>query len=380
MRYLVLLTMLFAAAILSLGTAHAQNTSSAMRVLVTDQNGASVAGVNVKITHAPTGRVRSLTSNANGVVNARGLPIGGPYTVEIEDNSQYSAKPVKDVFLVLAQTKVVTLATISATAAGAETIEEVVVTASKGTMELRTGVGRDFGRDEIEAIPSISRDFVSTLATDSKILVDNSVARGPAISIAGQNFRFNSVTIDGVAQNDNFGLSKNASATQRTPISIDAIQAINVNVAPFDVTYGNFIGGNINIVTKSGTNEFHGSAFGFTTGDKLSGNKSEGSNLGIGNFDENTFGGTFSGPIIEDKLFFFLDFEKFQTSRPSNTQTIENIAGVTQQDVDEARQVFQDVYGFDPGTFDATDTDKDKKILAKIDWNITFIENKKYLQ
>ena len=100
-------------------------------------------------------------------------------------------------------------------------------------------------------------------------------------TMAGQNFRFNSVTIDGVAQNDNFGLSKNASATQRTPISIDALEAINVNIAPFDVTYGNFVGGNINIVTKSGTNDFEGGVFAVTTDDSLTGNESDGADLAI---------------------------------------------------------------------------------------------------
>jgi hypothetical protein len=232
------------------------------------------------------------------------------------------------------------------------------------------GVGRDFDRSTIDGTPSLSRDFVSTLATEPKILVDNSVARGPAVSMAGQNFRFNSVTIDGVAQNDNFGLSKNASATQRTPISIDAIEAINVNIAPFDVTYGNFIGGNINIVTKSGTNDFEGSAYYFTTDDSLTGDKSDGVDLAIGDFSEDYYGFTFGGPIIRDKLFFFANYEKFETTRPSNTQTIDNIAGVTQADVDRARSILQTEYGFDPGPFATSDDDQDEKILLKLDWNI----------
>jgi len=238
------------------------------------------------------------------------------------------------------------------------------------TQELRVGVGRDFSQQTISGIPSLARDFVSTLAVDPAILVDNSVARGPAISIAGQNFRYNTVTVDGVAQNDNFGLSKNASATQRTPISIDAIEALQVNVAPYDVTYGGFIGGNINIVTKSGTNEFHGGVFGFYTDDGTSGNKSEGQNLGIAEFDEQTYGFTLGGPIIKDKLFFFVNYEKFETTRPSNSQPIENIVGVSQAEVDEVIDIFKTEYGFDPGIFAATDTDEDEKTLFKLDWNI----------
>ncbi len=291
------------------------------------------------------------------------MAVGGPYEVEVADPSRYAADVMQGIFLDLDKTELVTLAV-------RPVIEEVIVTAKAITEELRVGVGRDFDRATIDATPSIGRDFVSTLATDPRILVDNSVARGPAVSMAGQNFRFNSVTIDGVAQNDNFGLSKNASAGQRTPISIDAIEAINVNIAPFDVTYGNFIGGNINIVTKSGTNEFHGSVFYITTDDGLSGDKSDGVSLDTGDFEQDTYGFTLGGPIVRDKLFFFANYEKFESTVPSNTQSINNIAGVTQADVDRAISIFQTEYGFDPGTFAASDDDEDEKVLLKVDWFI----------
>ncbi|MBT8062802.1 MAG: TonB-dependent receptor, partial [Gammaproteobacteria bacterium] len=302
-----------------------------------------------------------------GTALARGLAIGGPYRVESADSSAYISSALDDIYVALGETEVVNLGVAAVTAG---TMEEVMVTATQRVQDLRIGAGTDFNRDTIDGIPSVARDFVSTIATDPSILVDNSVARGPAVSIAGQNFRYNSVTIDGVAQNDNFGLSKNASATQRSPISIDAIEAINVNVAPFDVTYGGFIGGNINIVTKSGTNEFHGGVFAFKTDDGQTGNKSKGQNLGIGNFDEETYGFTLGGPIIKDKLFFFINYEKFETTRPANAQTIGNIVGVTQADVDRAIDIFQTEYGFDPGRFATTDTDEDEKTLIKIDWSI----------
>ena len=343
---------------------HAQATTSSIRVEVTDETGNRIGGVPVTVTHVPTGRVISVTANDSGIATLRGLAVGGPYEVSIPPGADYASDRVTDVILKLDETEVVTLAARSAT------LEEIVVTAEMVAEQLRVGVGRDFDRAKIDGTPSLARDFVSTLATEPKILVDNSVARGPAVSMAGQNFRFNSVTIDGVAQNDNFGLSKNASATQRTPISIDAIEAINVNIAPFDVTYGNFIGGNINIVTKSGTNDFEGSAYYFTTDDSLTGDKSDGVELAIGDFSEDYYGFTFGGPIIRDKLFFFANYEKFETTRPSNTQTIENIAGVTQADVDRARSILQTEYGFDPGPFATSDKDQDEKILLKLDWNI----------
>ena len=311
----------------------------------------------------PTGRSQVLASNNQGNVAARGLAIGGPYEVAVVGGTQYSSDVIQGIYVELDQTEVVNLAVRAV-------IEEVVVTAQALTGEVAVGVGRAFDRSTIDGTPSLSRDFISALATDPKIMVDNSVARGPAVSMAGQNFRFNSVTIDGVAQNDNFGLSKNASATQRTPISIDAIEAVTVNIAPFDVTYGNFIGGNINIVTKSGTNDFEGSVYAFSTGDSLTGDESDGSDLAIGDFSEDYYGFTLGGPIVKDKAFFFVNYEKFETDHPSNTQTLDNIAGVTQADIDEAIDIFRTVYNFDPGEFDTTDTDEDEKLLVKLDWYI----------
>lgn len=346
--------------------AGAQSTTSSIKVEVTDPSGNGIEGAEVRITHLPTDRSQTVISNASGIATARNLQVGGPYQVSSANQGQFAAEAIGDVYVELGKTAIVDLNVTAVVT----TIEEVVVTAQKEIEELRVGVGRNFRRDTIEGIPSVGRDFVSTLAVEPKILVDNSVARGPAVSIAGQNFRFNSVTVDGVAQNDNFGLSKNASATQRTPISIDAIEALNVNVAPYDVTFGSFIGGNINIVTKSGTNEFEGSVFGFITDDSFTGDKSDGADLAIGDFEEETYGFTFGGPIIEDELFFFAAYDKFKTTLPSNTQTIGPIVGVDQADVDRAISIFNTEYGFDPGRFADSDTDEDEKILLKLDWNI----------
>jgi len=355
--------LLVAAALMFATSAFAQNTTSSIRVMVTDESGSIVGNVPVTITHGPTGRMQTLSANEAGVVTARGLAVGGPYQVGVAAGGDYSAQPIGEIFIELDRTELIDLTVKAA-------IEEITVVATQTTQELRVGVGRDFDRAAIDGTPSLHRDFVSTLATDPKILVDPSVGRGPAVSMAGQNFRFNSVTIDGVAQNDNFGLSKNASATQRTPISIDAIEAINVNIAPYDVSYGNFVGGNINIVTKSGTNEFTGTAYAFGTSDSLSGDTSDGEDLALGDFSEEYYGFTFGGPIVKDKLFFFVNYEKFETDRPSNTQTIDNIDGVEQADIDRAISIFQTEYGFDPGRFATTDTDQDEKVLVKLDWHI----------
>ena len=371
-RRMALLVSIATSVVAMSAPAYAQNTTSSIRIRVEDATGDNLAGVSVTIRHVPTGRTFNRVTNNSGLINAKGLAIGGPYRVRLTDQSRVIANApdsIDNIFLDLGETEAVVLRA-RAGAVSSAAIEEITVTASGAAFALRAGPARDFGRDAIDATPSIARDFVSTLETDSKILVDDSVPRGPAVSIAGQNFRFNNLTVDGVAQNDNFGLSLNASATQRAPISIDAIGAINVNLAPFDVTYGNFLGGNINIVTRSGSNEFQGTAYGFYTDDGLTGNRSGNQELAIGDFDEATYGTTFGGPIIKDRLFFFANYEKFETTRPANTQTIDNIPGVTQADVDRARRIFRDVYGFEAGPFATSDRDEDEKILLKIDWNI----------
>ena len=354
----------FIAVIGLLGPAMAQETTSSLRVTVIDEAGKGVPNVGVRITHVPTGRTVTLQSNNSGNLTASGLAVGGPYEVAITDTIGFAYDVSQGIYLELDKTGLVTLVARSG-------MEEVVVTAQASTAELLVGVSRNFGKAELLTVPSISRDFVSTLAIDPKIMVDNSVARGPAVSLAGQNFRFNSVTIDGVPQNDNFGLSKNASATQRSPISIDAIEGINVNIAPYDVSYGNFIGGNINIVTKSGTNDFSGSVYYFNTDDSFTGDETDGVKLGLGDFKEGTFGFTVGGPIIKDKFFFFANYEKFETTRPSNSQTIANISGVNQEDVDRVINILQTQYGFDPGQFATTDKDEDEKMLLKLDWYIS---------
>ena len=364
---LSLFSIAITAILLMSGPANAQSTTSSIRVVVTDESGAAVSGVEVNIRHVPTGRVQTVATNESGVVTVRGLAVGGPYDVGLGQNSTYNAASVPDVILRLDETEVISLAAQTAA------LDEITVTAKQVGEQVAVGVARAFDRAAIDATPSISRDFVSTLARDPKILVDNSVARGPAVSFAGQNFRFNSVTIDGVPQNDNFGLNKNASATSRTPISIDAVEAINVNIAPYDVTYGGFVGGNINIVTKSGTNEFEGSAFYFTTDESFSGDKSDGENIDIANFDEETIGFTLGGPIVKDKIFFFANYEKFETTVPANAQSLSALTastGIDQSDIDAVTSILNSEYGFDPGLFAATDTDEDEKILLKLDWFI----------
>ena len=356
------LTALTLLALLAAGSVQAQNTTAALKVEITDTSGVAAAGVPVTIRHVPTGRSNTLTANSSGTATASNLAVGGPYEVTV-GGGDYAADVMQGIYLELDKTEVVSIIV-------RPVVEEIVVTAKATTEEMAVGVGRSFDRSAIDQTPAIGRDFTSIIARDPKIVVDNSVARGPAVSMAGQNYRYNSVTIDGIPQNDNFGLNKNASATSRTPISIDAIQAINVNLAPYDVSYGNFIGGNINIVTRSGTNEFHGSAFYFNTDSSLTGDETDGVSIEVADFSEDTYGFTFGGPIIKDKLFFFANYEKFETEVPTNSQPLSAISGINQLDIDRVTDILNTEYGFDPGLFATTDTDTDEKVLLKFDWYV----------
>jgi len=353
--------------------AMAQETSSSLRGNVVDETGKPLANVSIEIIHVPTGTTRNVATNDSGKFSARGLLVGGPYMVRLADGTEYKAASIEDMYTQLGQTQNVSL--VAKVAADME-LDEIVAVGTRIEGGIQSGSSRNFSISDILKTTAIDRDLKSIIQKDPKIAVDNTVDGGPGLSIAGSNIRFNSLTIDGIAQNDNFGLNKNGYPTRRAPISLDAIEAIQVNMAPFEVTYGSFLGGNINIVTKTGTNEFHGSGFFEYSDDGLAGSSNSGDQLNIGTFTEKTYGATLSGPIIKDKLFFFAAYEKYETTESfpfqldSGSGSSTEILGVTQADVDRAVQISKDVYGYDALGFNADNPVDDEKIIAKINWNI----------
>lgn len=375
MRKLTRVALLVSSALLASHQASAQVTSSGLRGQVLDTNGNPLAGVVVEVIHTPTGSKKTLTTTENGIFKSNGLTVGGPYLIRLQDGSQYEAKSIDDLFLQLGRT-----ASIELQAAAAQSqIETISVT---GTVAMagafKKGPSSEFNESDIANTPAISRDIKSLLKRDSKIVVDPTADGGPALSIAGGNVRGNSLTVDGVKQNDDFGLNKNGYPGRRTPISLDAIEQLSVNVAPFDVTYGDFQGGNVNVVTKSGTNEFHGSAFYFRSDDSLIGDKSDGEDLNIGEFEEDTYGFSVGGPILEDKLFFFASYEKFESTSPYQF-TLDNLngrvdpnerQGVSQADFDAIKQIAADVWNYDIGDYNVPKDEEDEKLLLKFDWYI----------
>ncbi|MCJ9427681.1 TonB-dependent receptor [Kordiimonas marina] len=350
--------------------AAAQETSSAIRGVVVSQTGDHLAGVKVQIVHVPTGTVKEFTTNADGTFFARGLKVGGPYIVKLADGTQYKANSISDLNLVLGQAANVTLVAASHSAG----MEEIEVTAQRGSFMIKTGAASEYGKADISNMNSTDRDLKSVLRMDSKVWIDP--ANSDALSIAGTNNRYNSLTIDGVRQSDDFGLNNNGYPTQRSPISLDAIEQISVQTAPFDVTYGHFQGGNINVVTKSGTNEFHGGAFLDYSNDGMVGSSSKDDTDLQFNFTEKNYGAYLGGPIVKDKLFFFGSYEKYDSTKPfeygaSDSNAPNKIIGVTQSDLDRVESIAKSVYNYDPQGFSADNLkETDRKILFKIDWNI----------
>ncbi len=350
-------------------TALAQETTSSIRVTLYGPDGNPAAGESVRVTDTRTGSTTALTTNASGVANARGLSVGGPYTVVVASDN-YTNQTVTDISLRLGDTYDMVLQL------GASGMEEVLVTATQVQGEqLALGPASVFGLADLEEMPHINRDLRDIIRADPRLYVDPAFAGG-AVQCAGANPRFNSLTVDGVRLSDSFGLNSNGYPTERQPFAYDSIQQVAVELAPFDVFYGGFTACNVNAVTKSGSNEWHGTAFFDYTNDSMKGDELEGDTIDNGDYTEKRYGASLGGPIIKDKLFFFLAYEKLEGSQlfdrvPTGAATSGRVVnGVSQAQLDEIFAIARDVYGYTPGPIVKSLPVEDEKYTIKLDWNI----------
>lgn len=345
----------------------AQETTTAIRGTVAEASGAPAAGASVRIVDNRTGSASTATTSSSGQFTVTGLRVGGPYTASISTEG-FAPQTVTDIYLALGDTYTFSVMLT------AEQIEEITVTAQAlGSVQVALGPSATFNLADLEDAPAINRNINDVIAIDPRIYVDE--AFNDSVQCAGASSRFNSLTVDGVRQNDNFGLNSNGYPTERMPFPYDAIEQVAVELAPFDVMYGGFTACNINAVTKSGSNEFHGSAFFDYTDDSLSGSKLEGEDIDLGTFDETRYGFNIGGPIIQDKLFFFAAYEKLDGANifgrgPADVSSAIPVLGVTQAQLDRIRQIAQDVYGYDVGGTPSSLPNEDEKYLIKIDWQI----------
>ncbi len=337
--------------LLAVSVSYAQNTASAIRGTVVDSDGNALAGATVVIKNTTTGATKTLTTNNQGNYQARGLRVGGPYTVSVS-NDGYASGKQEDIYLTLGDTKSVDVAI----AADTSDIEEVVVFGSVTQSVFSAdnmGSGTAISQDTLENAPTISRDVTDFLRLDSRINLRN----GGGFSVSGVNNRSNNFSIDGVGANDPFGLEANGFAGNGQPFNIDTIEQLNVQLSPYDVTLSNFTGANVNAVTKSGTNEFTGS-LNYQYGD-------QDMIRDLSTFKNTQLSATLGGPIIEDKLFFFLGYENTSKTELAAATSVPD--SVVQSVIDAAR----DTYGIDIGTFNVPVLDETKEnILLKVDWLI----------
>ena len=297
-----------AVAIVVAAPALAQNTTAAIGGRVVDGSGKAVAGAAVSILHTESGATSNTSTDADGRYAARGLRVGGPYTITIRQGSQTETR--SGIVLALAETL-----TLDATL-GSATVVVTGQTLGQTFHSSNMGAGTNINSAQLHALASVQRNLQDYARTDPRVAQTNK-ERGE-ITAAGQNSRFNSITIDGVTISDTFGLEGNNLPTLKQPISIDAIQSAQVNLSNYDITQKGYTGANINAVTKSGTNELKGSVYyvyrdGNMVGQRF--NRTDGSYADAPGFKEDTKGFTLGGPLIADKLFFFASYEELKSTR-----------------------------------------------------------------
>ena len=365
----------FAAMLLSVA-AFAQVTTSALGGRVVDVNGEPVVGAAVIATHTPSGTVYPVITNEAGRYTMNGMRAGGPYTVEISCLG-YQTVTFTDLNLQLAET----FALNAELNEDSELLSEAMVigaAASKFSAQ-KMGSATNISSNEIAAIPTVSRsiDDVTRLSPYG----------GNGMSFAGADGRTANFTVDGANFNNNFGLSENLPGGGN-PISIDAIEEMQVVISPYDVRQTNFIGGGVNAITKSGTNTLKGSAYVYHRNENMRGNMVAGKEVsGARDKDRNTtYGFTLGGPIIKNKLFFFVNAEystiptvvnrwRGTSEVDKNGEGVANpdayISRTTLKDLEEVSKFVSEKYGYDTGSWtEYPAVESNTKLLARLDWNI----------
>lgn len=347
---------------------YAQETTATLNGVVSGSKGEPVAGATISVKYLPTNYQTQAQTNSRGIFVIPNLKPGGPYTIYITFIG-YKEQTINDVNLSLGNNPDVVVALESA----ANELKEVTVLAGgrKGN-----GSGLTVASRQLQTLPTIGRSI-----GDFTRLTPQSNNN----SFAGTNFRYNNITMDGAVNNDAIGFSNSAggvsgggqagtagSGTRTVPYSIDVIQEVQVQLAPYDVKLGNFTGGSINAVTKSGTNDFHGSVYGYGRNNALVGKSVDGLKTKMGSdFYDYQTGASIGGPIIKNKLFFFANAEMTRKQEPTFYNAGDPGAAITVADAQSITNFLKANYNYDPGTYAAYNIfTNSNKFFGRIDWNI----------
>ncbi|MBN2666591.1 MAG: TonB-dependent receptor [Bacteroidales bacterium] len=344
------------------------STTSSMSGMITDTQGEVLAGATVVATHVPSGSIYGATTNVQGLFSIQGMRPGGPYRVEVTFIG-YSKETFTDINLSLGE---IFGLNVSMTESSTELNVVTVVGArpSKFNM-LKTGATTNISAEQMTMMPTINRN----IGDISRV---SPYANG--MSFSGGDGRSTHFTVDGSNFNNNFGLSSNLPGGGN-PISLDAIEEVQVVIAPFDVRQTNFIGGGINAITKSGTNTYKATAYTYYTNQDMRGNKIGDKDFGDRPKESNSiYGFTVGGPIIKNKLFFFGNLEYEKTPKQvirwrasqNGVSDQQTISRVTESDLQTVSDFLRNNYGYETGSFSSFPADESNlKYLARLDWNIT---------
>lgn len=351
-------------------------TSSSMNGTVMDNAGNPLPGANIVAVHSPSGTKYGSATDFDGLFRIANMRVGGPYTVTVSYLG-FDDFIRKDLMLQLGQT--FRLEVIMKE--GSYSLDEVIITGTGGGIfdGNKTGSETTIDSEQINNLPTTSRSIADFVRITPQAAISEG-SDGFSINIAGQNNRFNTIFVDGAVNNDQFGLAgsgTNGGQTGASPFSMDAIEQFNVAVAPFDVKLSGFTGGAINAITKSGSNTFKGTVYGFLRNEKLAGKTPmelvpEGeSRKKLDKFSSKTYGISLGGPIVKNKLFFFVNYEKEKNESPAPFNVANYIGDSSPDQLEAIRASTISRFGYDIGTFDNnTTTLENDKLTAKFNYNI----------
>lgn len=369
-KFLLLFAMLFVTAFVG-----AQVTTSSLTGTIIESNGQSAIGTSIRATHVPSGSTYSTITNESGRFTISNMRVGGPYKVEITSIG-FQKETYENMTLQLGQPLVLN----TTLQEGGTELSAVVITGNGSKLNTnRTGASTNISTEALTTLPTINRSLL-----DFTRLTPQSSGN----SFGGRDSRYNNLQIDGSNFNDGFGLSGNPLPGGRSqPISLDAIEEIQVNIAPFDIRQSGFTGAGINAVTRSGTNTFTGSVYGYYNNQDF-----QGLNIGDSKLDRGedastkNYGFRFGGPIIKNKLFFFVNAEKveetganasganlWRASQNGVSDPDNNIARTSVADLEAVKNHLVNTWGYDPGRYEGYANEAKQhstKFLARIDYNI----------
>ncbi len=369
----LLLAVAFFAMTVSFGQS---STTSALNGQITDSNGEPLPGANVVVIHVPTNTTYGAATDFDGFYRISNMRPGGPYklTISYVGYTDYTDEGFR---LTLGQTKSVSVQLSES----ASVLDEVVITATRNNVfdSNRTGAETTLSQRDLANIPSASRSIADFLRATPQVQLREG-SDGFSVSIGGQNNRFNSINVDGAVSNDVFGLAGSGTdggQTGANPFSIDALEQIQIQLAPFDVKNSGFTGAAINAVTRSGSNNVEGSVYSYFRNESFAGKTPTAlTNDGdarerLDEFTALTYGVRVGLPIVKDKLFLFVNYERQDNETPQPFNISNYQGNSTATDLESFRQFMISTYGYDPGIYDNnTSTLENNLVTAKLDWNI----------